>query len=118
MSIAKTREISSSEQAEEALQALRAAAKARKAMALERAGTAAGEAELVRARITKFGDGLVSSGEHVAGSGDLCFDADEAPMLPRAVAEALERKGLVEFDREQEAPLKLSGGAGAADSIA
>lgn len=51
----------------------------------------------VNVRITKLGDGQVSSGEHLPGEGDLMHEKDEIVSLPRLVAEALEVKGFAEI---------------------
>lgn len=51
----------------------------------------------VRIRITKFGDGKVSTGEHIAEKGDVMFKAGEETIIPVHVADALEKRGLAEI---------------------
>lgn len=54
--------------------------------------------DAVDIKITKFGADLVSTGQHVAGVGDLTHDAgDIVKGIGRANAEALERKGFAEI---------------------
>lgn len=48
---------------------------------------------MVKVRITKAGDGKVFTGES-----DRTYARNDAPSLPRAVAEALEARGLAEID--------------------
>ena len=50
----------------------------------------------VRVRITKFGDGKVSSGEHVAGEGDVMLSAGAEIQVSAATAEDLEARGFAE----------------------
>lgn len=54
-------------------------------------------AGLVSLRITKFGDGKVSTGRHLAGTGDEFFAAGAVAQLPRDVALALEQRGFGEI---------------------
>ena len=61
---------------------------------------AAEAADVVKARITKHGDGQVSAGEHVSGEGDVLYEAGEVVVLPRVVAEALEERGFAEIQDE------------------
>lgn len=51
----------------------------------------------VTVRITKFGNGQVSSGEHVPGEGDRMLWAGETVTLDRTDAEALEARGFAEI---------------------
>lgn len=97
-----THEISQTEQVRIDRDARIASAKARKEAAAQIARTA--PIHTVVARVTKFGDGMISTGEHVPGLGDLCFDANERPTLPRTVAEALELQGLVEIIEPEPEP--------------
>lgn len=53
---------------------------------------------LVGITITKFGAGLVSTGQHVAGEGDIFAARGEKMMVSRKVAESLEARGLAEMD--------------------
>lgn len=53
--------------------------------------------DMVTVRVLKRGAGLISMGEHVAGLGELTYDAGETPSLPRSVAAELEAKGLAEI---------------------
>lgn len=48
---------------------------------------------MVKVRITKAGDGKVFTGK-----GDETFARNDAPLLPKDVAEALEARGLAEID--------------------
>lgn len=52
---------------------------------------------LVSLRITKFGEGKVSTGRHQAGAGDDFFATGAVTELPRAIAEALEARGFGEI---------------------
>ena len=52
---------------------------------------------VVPLRITKFGGGKVSTGRHLAGTGDEYFAAGAVAELPREVALALERRGFGEI---------------------
>ena len=52
---------------------------------------------LVSLRITKFGEGKVSTGRHQAGMGDEFFAAGAVAELPRAIAEGLEARGFGEI---------------------
>jgi hypothetical protein len=54
-------------------------------------------AALVCLRITKFGEGKVSTGLHRAGDGDDRFAAGATAKLPRDVALALEARGFGEI---------------------
>lgn len=62
--------------------------------------------DVVRVRITKMGDGKVSTGDHVANDGDLMFEAGEYAELPRVVALALEDRGFAEIEEAK----KVEGG--------
>lgn len=57
---------------------------------------AAPEEKLVRVTITKFGDGKVSTGVHVAGKGDVMARRGEIIATTPQAAEAMEAQGLVE----------------------
>lgn len=52
----------------------------------------------VNVRITKLGDGEVSTGEHLSGEGDLMHEKGDIVSLPRQVAMALEVKGFAEIE--------------------
>lgn len=52
---------------------------------------------LVKVRITKFGDGQVSTGEHVTGKGDVFAKRDAILEVAPAVAESLEVRGFAEI---------------------
>jgi hypothetical protein len=74
--------------------------RARKVAALRAAKFADGhkaDDPLVLVRVTKKGHGQVSMGEHVNGLGDLTYDHNETPSLPRSVALELEERGFVEI---------------------
>ncbi|HWA60864.1 MAG TPA: hypothetical protein VG939_05790 [Caulobacteraceae bacterium] len=93
-----TPEPSAAEQqaADRAARAAEARTRREKAAEAERAKSLA--VDLVRVRITRFGDGQVSSGEHAPGLGDLCYEAGDTPEVPREVAEALEACGFAEIE--------------------
>jgi hypothetical protein len=55
---------------------------------------------LVSLRITKFGEGRVSTGRHQAGGGDDFFAAGTVTQLPRPIAEALEARGFGEIQTQ------------------
>ena len=57
-------------------------------------------ADGVLLRITKFGEGKVSTGRHQAGAGDACFAAGTVTELPRPIAEALEARGFGEIQTQ------------------
>jgi hypothetical protein len=50
-----------------------------------------------KVRITKMGDGKVSTGRYIAGIGNLCYAQDQTPIVPLLSAEALEEKGYAEI---------------------
>jgi regulator of protease activity HflC (stomatin/prohibitin superfamily) len=52
----------------------------------------------VRVRVLKRGHGLISTGEHIGGLGELTYDHGETPNLPRSIAMDLEDRGLVEIE--------------------
>jgi len=52
----------------------------------------------VRCRVLKAGDGKISTGEHLAGVGDLTYARNDVFNMPRPVGEELENRGLVEID--------------------
>lgn len=54
--------------------------------------------DLVSVTITKFGDGKVSTGIHVAGEGDIYAKRGERLDVSPAVARSLEALGLAEAD--------------------
>jgi hypothetical protein len=57
----------------------------------------AAAAKRVQVRITKWGDGQISTGEHADGLGDLTYEKGETPHFPEEVALALESRGYVEI---------------------
>ena len=57
----------------------------------------------VMVRITKLGDGEVSTGEHIPGEGDLMHEKGDIVSMPRQIAEALEVRGFVEIEDEKPA---------------
>jgi hypothetical protein len=52
----------------------------------------------VKVRVTKLGAGRVSTGAHVAVSGEVMAGAGDMLTVPREVAEALEAQGLAEIE--------------------
>jgi|GEM_PF-2891620 len=52
----------------------------------------------VRCRVLKAGDAKISTGEHLAGVGDLTYAWKDVFETPRPIGEALEERGLVEID--------------------
>lgn len=54
--------------------------------------------DLVEVTITKFGEGKVSTGVHVAGEGDIFASRGEKIMVSKAVAARLEVLGVAEAD--------------------
>lgn len=48
--------------------------------------------------VTKFGEGKVSTGEHVAGEGDIYAARGDKMHVSQEVANALELKGFAETD--------------------
>lgn len=48
--------------------------------------------------VTKFGEGKVSSGIHVAGEGDIFASRGDKLVVSRTIAAALETRGLAETD--------------------
>ena len=50
-----------------------------------------------KVRITKMGDGKVSTGRYIAGIGNLCYAQDQMPIIPLLSAEDLEARGFVEI---------------------
>ena len=54
----------------------------------------------VNVRITKLGDGEVSTGEHIPGEGDLMHEKGDIVSMPRIIAEALELKGFAEIEEQ------------------
>lgn len=53
---------------------------------------------LVEVTITKFGEGKVSTGHHVAGEGDIYASRGDKIMVSKDVAERLEVLGVAEAD--------------------
>ena len=51
----------------------------------------------VTVRVTKKGDGKISTGKHVTGLGDLTYEYRETPKLPRSIAMDLEERGFAEI---------------------
>lgn len=51
----------------------------------------------VTVRILPLGDGMVSTGEHVAGMGDVTFEHRDTTALALTVAEELQRQGYAEI---------------------
>jgi hypothetical protein len=51
----------------------------------------------VNCRVTKFGDGKISTGQHIPAVGDVYFAKDDTFALPQADAEALEARHYVEI---------------------
>jgi hypothetical protein len=51
----------------------------------------------VKVRITKLGAGKVSTGVHIAASGDVMASAGDMLTVPQDVADALEARGLAEI---------------------
>jgi hypothetical protein len=51
--------------------------------------------ELVTCEVTKKGDGRISTGQHVAGIGEVHYEKGETFTAPRATAEALEDRNFV-----------------------
>jgi hypothetical protein len=60
------------------------------------ASAAPAEAD-VKVRITKRGDGKISTGEHEPGLGDLTYEHREEVSMPRGRALELEEQGFVEI---------------------
>ena len=54
-------------------------------------------ADLVRIRITKFGDSKISTGEHRAGFGDVMASRGQELQVDPATAQAHEAAGLAEI---------------------
>lgn len=54
--------------------------------------------EEVEVTITKFGDGKVSTGMHVAGEGDIYAERGEKLTVSKSVAVLLERRAFAEMD--------------------
>lgn len=48
--------------------------------------------------VTKAGDGHISTGEHIAGVGDVTFKRGDRFLVPEASVEALEAKHYAEAD--------------------
>lgn len=78
-------------------------AKTAKAFAAEEAAPAPEAEAMVNVRITKKGDGKVSTGKHIGGEGDELYEAGEIVSLPRSIAEQLEDAGHAEIQGEAEA---------------
>lgn len=56
---------------------------------------------LVQCRITKKGDGRVSTGQHAAGIGEAYYLWKETPSFPLSIAKALEARDFVEIEGEE-----------------
>lgn len=54
--------------------------------------------EMVEITITKFGEGKVSTGVHVTGSGDIYAKRGEKMMVSKTIATRLEVLGVAEID--------------------
>lgn len=52
--------------------------------------------ELVEVTITKFGEGKVSTGMHVAGEGDIYASRGDKIMVSKEVSDSLEARGFAE----------------------
>lgn len=59
--------------------------------------TAETELPMVKCRVTKLGDGKISTGEHVAGIGEVHFEKGEEFPARKDIADALEDRGFVEI---------------------
>jgi len=59
---------------------------------------AAPNGDLVQVTITKFGEGQVSTGKHVAGEGDEFAKRGDKMWVSKTVASSLEARGLAEAD--------------------
>lgn len=61
------------------------------------------EAEpMVECRITRKGDGRVSTGQHASGVGEAYFLKGERPRFPLSIAKALEARDFVEIEGEDD----------------
>jgi hypothetical protein len=56
---------------------------------------------VVQCRITKKGDGKVSTGQHAGGIGEAYYLWKETPSFPRSIAKALEERDFVEIEGEE-----------------
>jgi hypothetical protein len=54
--------------------------------------------ELVQVTITKFGEGQVSTGNHIAGEGDEFAKRGTKMWVSKPIANSLEARGLAEAD--------------------
>ena len=63
------------------------------------------EEPVVTVRVTKAGDGKISTGKHVAMLGDEFYEQGEEYSVARSIAEALEVRGYVEIQAVK-APVK------------
>lgn len=54
--------------------------------------------ELVEVAVTKFGDGRVSTGMHVAGEGDIYAARGDKILVSKEVASSLEARGFAETE--------------------
>lgn len=57
----------------------------------------------VKVVITKFGHGLVSTGEHVSSEGDVMAERGDQMEVSLSTAQALEKKGFAEIVEEKKA---------------
>lgn len=56
------------------------------------------KAGYVWVRVTKAGEGKISTGEHISGMGDLTYAKGDRFQHPRPLAEQLEERHYVEID--------------------
>lgn len=54
--------------------------------------------DLVWVTVTKFGAGQVSTGEHIAGQGEIYAERGDKLQVSQRVANSLEARGLAEMD--------------------
>lgn len=79
----------------------REAAEAAPIHAARRAALGADADPIVQCRITKKGDGRVSTGQHAAGIGEVYYLWKETPSFPLSIAKALEARDFVEIEGEE-----------------
>jgi hypothetical protein len=58
----------------------------------------ADRAGYVKVMVIAAGDGRISTGEHIAGIGDLTYARKDVFECPRPMAEALQARGFVEIE--------------------
>lgn len=73
-----------------------ASAPAKKTRA-KKAETTENDGGPVKVRITRFGAGQVSTGQHEAGTGDVMHEEGDELTIDRDTAEALQERGFVEI---------------------